>query len=102
MSSLSETMATNEKMRAWLERSIEELTSGDWLEATGKREEAIRLPQSDDSPECAVPSWPSDDARQHARARSPLGASRLMFHEKWVLDDRFHETHHIGGDVKVS
>jgi hypothetical protein len=74
MSSLSETMATNEKMRAWLERSIEELTSGDWLEATGKREEAIRLPQSDDSPECAVPSWPSDDARQHARARSPPGA----------------------------
>ena len=53
MSSLSETMAANEKMRAWLELSIEELTSGDWLEATGKRQEgqeATRLPQSDDLP----------------------------------------------------
>ena len=30
MSSLSETMAANEKMRAWAERSIEELTSADW------------------------------------------------------------------------
>lgn len=44
MSSFSETMAANEKMRAWLERSIKELTSGDWLEATGKRQE---VPGSD-------------------------------------------------------
>ena len=50
MSSLSETMAANEKMRAWLERSIEELTSGDWPGATSRRQDATRLPQSDDSP----------------------------------------------------
>jgi hypothetical protein len=44
MSSLSETMATNEKMRAWLERSIEELISGDWLEATGSARKRSDFP----------------------------------------------------------
>lgn len=46
-------MAANQKMRAWLERSIEELTSGDWLEATGKRQE---VPGSD-------PTSPSQTTR---------------------------------------
>jgi hypothetical protein len=47
MSSLSETMAANEKMRAWLERSIEELTSKDWQGVISKRQEATPLPESD-------------------------------------------------------